>query len=407
MLREEEHVMERYEKEIELLRILHYALDLPVCLTAEKRCVFSMPEKIRTAAQAGGSTELSNYDPDEVSSAQYIRTEGGENYIIMVLPDDAVIAAGPFLIEKVPDSFLTELARSKKIKLRDKNAMHQYFDSLPLLSKRRYYYAGRLMENLFLHETNESVPRAYGEEAAFIQPEYVRQAKDYRTQQFLHSPYMVEQEICRMIAGGDKQGAHRVLKEINSRPRARLAGSAIRSLKNSVICSCSFMTRAAISGGVAPDEAFTLSDTYIQLIENCTSLKSILSYEEDMVDGFTLAVNRVKNSRFSPTIRQALAFIDEHLCEPINVKDVAEAAYLSPNYLSSLFIQETGETVHSCIIRRRIEEASVFVRNTTDPFAEIASFYQFSSQSHFVQTFKRIQGMTPGAYRKSTDSLEQ
>lgn len=397
--------MERYEREIELLRILHYALGLPVCLTADGRRFFSMPDEIRTAAQAGGNPKLSEYDPEEVRSAQYIRTEAGENYVLMVLPDGAVIAAGPFLVEKVPDSFLTELARSKRIRLRDKNSLHLHLDSLPMLSRQRYYYAGRLMEQLFLSGESNNILPAYSEEtAAFIQPEYYRQARDYRTQQFRHSPYMVEQEICRMIACGDKQGAHRVLKEINSRPRARLAGSAIRSLKNSVICSCSFMTRAAISGGVAPDEAFTMSDTYIQLIENCTSMKSILSYEDDMVDGFTLAVSRVKNNRFSPAVRQALAFIDEHLCEPISVKDVAEAAYLSPNYLSSLFLQETGETVHSCIIRRRIEEAGFFVRNTTDPFAEIASFYQFSSQSHFVQTFKKVMGMTPGAYRKEVRS---
>ena len=397
--------METFEREIELLRILHYALGLPVRLAADGQCVFSMPEEIRTAAMEGGNAELSHYDPDEMHSAQYVRTEGGENYILMVLKDNAVIAAGPFLVEKVPDSFLTELARGKKIGLRDKNTMRQYYDSLPMLSKQRYYYAGRLMEQLFLYGSSESVQPAYSETtAAFIQPEYYRQAKDYRSQQFRHSPYMVEQEICRMISNGDRQGAHRILKEINSHPRARLAGTAIRSLKNSVICSCSFMTRAAISGGVAPDEAFTLSDTYIQLVENCTSMKSILSYENDMVDGFTLAVNRAKNSRFSPAVRQALTFIDAHLCEPIAMKDVAEAVYLSPNYLSSLFLQETGETVHSCVIRRRIEEASFFVRNTADPFAEIASFYQFSSQSHFVQIFRKIMGMTPGAYRKEEKS---
>lgn len=399
--------MESFEREIELLRIFHYALGLPVCLLADGRCVFSMPDEICAAAQAGSNAELSAYDPDEVCSAQYIRTEGGENYILMVLSGSIVITTGPFLVEKVPDSFLTELARSKKIRLRDKDIMQQYYDSLPMLSKQRYYYAGRLMEQLFVAGTRTNVPPVYSETTtAFIQPEYYRQAKDYRTQQFRHSPYMVEQEICRMIAGGDKQGAHRILKEINSRPRARLAGSAMRSLKNSVICSCSFMTRAAISGGVAPDEAFTLSDTYIQLVENSASMNSILGYEEDMVDGFTRAVNRAKNNRYSNAVTQALTYIDAHLCEPISVKDVADAVYLSPNYLSNLFLQETGETIHSCIIRRRIEEASFFVRNTSDPFAEIASFYQFSSQSHFVQTFKRIRGMTPGAYRRGTASPE-
>lgn len=393
--------MNSYEREIELLRSLHYALELPVRLVSGGKTVFSMPEGIVDAAAVGENEELSALPFDGGGSVQYLTTTGGENHILMPFGEDSYAAIGPFLSERPSENFVTNLARSGKIKLKNKAAMQRYYDTLPLLSEQRFFYSGKLAESLFAashsgsekHE-DEKTP------AAFIQSEYYQQAKDYRLRQFLHSPYIVEQEICRTISNGDTQAAHRILKEINSRPRARLAGNAIRSLKNSIICSCSFMTRAAISGGVSPDEAFTLSDTYIQRIENCTDVNALLKFEDEMVNGFTLAVKGVKSKRYSNAVTQALSYIDAHLCEPITVKSIADAVYLSPNYLSGLFVRETGETVHNCVIRRRIEEASYFVRSGTDPIADIASFYQFSSQSHFVQSFKHVMGVTPGAYRR-------
>ena len=399
--------MKNYEREIERIRILYYAVGLPLCLSVEGERVFSIPEEPRTAAIVSGNPELSQYEPDEGQIAQYIRTEGGENYILLKLEGGAMLAAGPFLIEKVPDSFIAELARRQRIKLRCKDAMQQYYASLPLLSKERFFYAGRLMEELFSSASPGKPALQYDETtAAFILPEFYRQTRDYRVQQFLHSPYHVEQEICRAISGGDSVGAHRILNEINSRPRARLAGTALRSLKNSVICSCCFMTRAAISGGVSPDEAFTLSDTYIQTVESCQDIRELLGLESKMVSGFTDSVNSAKGKRYSAAVSQAISFIDTHLCEPISVRTVAEAVYLSPSYLSAIFSRETGDTLHSYIIRRRIEESSYFIRNSTEPIADIASFYQFSSQSHYVRSFRELMGMTPGAYRKGSGSAE-
>lgn len=397
--------MRSYEREIELMRILHYALELPVCLTVDGARVFSMPEEIRTAAQAVDNPELSQYDPDEGQLAQYIRTEGGENYIVITLDSGARLAVGPFLLEKVPDSFITELVRRGKIKLRCKETMQRYYASLPLISRQRFFYAGRLMEEIFIHDAHEKAPLSYSETtAAFIQPEYYRQTHDYRAQQFRHSPYHVEQEICRAISGGDSVGAHRILNEINSRPRARLAGTALRSLKNSVICSCCFMTRAAISGGVSADEAFTLSDAYIQTIESCQDIRELLGLESEMVSGFTNSVNNAKGRRYSSAVSQAISFIEAHLCEAISVQSVADAVYLSPSYLSAIFSRETGETLHSYIVRRRIEESSYFIRSSSDPIADIASFYQFSSQSHYVRSFRELMGVTPGVYRKNSGS---
>ena len=399
--------MKSFENEIELLRSFYYAMELPVRLLAEQETVFSMPDRIVTAAELTENAELLSFPLEEGSEAQYIVNAVGEYYIYYAARDEFVVAVGPFLLDKPSESFINDLARSGRIALREKTKMQEYYASLSQISRQRYFYVGRLLERLFSGSVRTNTASVGGDvQTEFIRPEYYEQTREYRMQQFLHSPYMMEQELCRAIGNGDDRKARLVLKEINSRPRARLASTAVRSMKNSMICSCTFMTRAAIGGGVKPDEAFTLSDTYIQRIEECTDFRELLQFEEFMVNGFALAVKAEKSRSFSNAVILAMSYIDTHLCEPITIRQVADAVYLSPNYLSGLFSRETGETIHSFILRRRIEEASYFVRSSTDAFADIASFYQFSTQSHFVQSFKHFMGVTPGVYRRGVSHAD-
>jgi len=393
--------MDIFADEIELLRSFFYTAALPVRLFSEYEVFYSMPEKINTAADICKCALFAPVPSEETKGLQYIRSDAFENFIYLPLSSGNYIYAGPFLTEPVSGNLITELIREKKINFKYKTGLVEYYAALPVVSEQRYFYCGKLLEALFSAiDTDMAKGKAAQDEAIFINCEYYLQTNDYRMQQFSHSPYAVEQEICRTISNGDTLRAKSILGEINRRPRAKLAETAVRSLKNSIICSCTFMARAAITGGVSPDDAFTLSDTYIQRIEECSDINELLKFEDAMISGYTSAVNSVRKSRYSTAVYQALNYIDAHLCEPISVSRIANAVFLNPNYLSGIFSKETGETIHSCIIRRRIEEAAFYVRNSTESIAEIAAFYQFSSQSHFVQSFKRVMGVTPGIYRR-------
>lgn len=398
--------MKNFEKEILLIRDFYYSVDLPIELTVNGESLYSLPDKIVHASEIAENPELfPKFDNSE--GVQYLQTDALENYVCCTLDNGARILIGPFLTQNPSQVFISELVRSGKVALKKKNALAAHLSSLPVISQQKYFHVGKLAESMF--SASKSASSAADENAeltTFIIPEYYKQAQDYRLQQFLHSPYTIELEICNAISHGEKESARHILNEINMRPRARLAGTTLRSLKNSLICSCTFMARAAISGGVAPDDAFTLSDAFIQTIEKSQDAKALLNLEEQMVVEYSDLVNKLKGRKYSNYVNQAIIYIELHLCETITVEEVARSVYISPNYLSSIFQEETGETVHSFIVRRRIEESSFFVANSIDPIADIASFYKFCSQSHYVQSFKKIKGVTPGVYRKNKQQLK-
>ena len=389
------------EKTVQTVRCFYNALQLPVTVRSGENCLFSSTAVIETAASVTGNPALQPVPDDDTAAVQYILSEAGERFIFASPSPGVTVMVGPFLTERTTEEDITRLIRAGKVKMRERNAMREYFAGLKTISMEQYYYTGKLLEMLLDAGRTEEAPPSEESPGQFIPSEFYLHTQDYRARQFIHSPYMTEQEICHYISTGDGQSALRILKEINERPRAQLAGTALRSLKNSLIASCTFMARAAISGGVRPDDAFTLSDAYIRQIEACNDIRLTLRMEEEMVSGFTAAVNSMKLGRYSEAVRGALVYIENHLCEKLSLSQIAEAVYLNPNYLSGLFSAETGETVHNYIIRRRVEDAGYFMKNSTEPIADIASFYQFSSQSHFVQCFRRIMGVTPGVYRKS------
>lgn len=388
------------ETRIHLLRMFHYATGIPIEMLVHESVVYSLPETIVCAARITGDASLFPVPYPNDCSVQYLSTPALESFFLLTTQDGVLLRAGPVLQAPVQPERLAPLIRAGLLPFRCKSELAAHYTACAVLDDRHLFYSGKLLETLFLGERSlPDMSEVEPDTGTPIDDSYYTQTFDYRTRQFQHVPYAIELEICRMIANGDTVSSKHILRDINRLPRAKLANTPVRSLKNSLICSCTFMARAAISGGVKPDEAFTLSDAFIQRIEAAPTTNHLADFEAEMIECFTTRVQTARGSRHSATVNQAMEYIDAHLSEPLSISDIASAVYHNANYLSGLFKRETGETIHNYIVRRRIEEAEYFVRHSSDPIAEIAAFYQFCSQSHFVQCFRKIVGQTPGACR--------
>ncbi|HWR22294.1 MAG TPA: AraC family transcriptional regulator [Feifaniaceae bacterium] len=384
-----------------LMRTYHYATGLSIEWYEDNEPRRALPAD---ASSVGvlllGGTRLSALPPfaGELLRAQYVNTRYRERFICLRLNEKELLLAGPTLAEPMSETAVLRLIRSEALPIWLKPSLVEYYSSLAVADDNRYYYSGKLLEDLCGAMEPAAAQFAAPADDG-IQKSYFENTYGYRMKQFQHPPYALEQEICRLIANGDKENSANILAEINAAPRALLAPDPVRSLKNSLIASCTFMTRAAISGGVSPDEAFTLSDAFIQRMEDCAAIEQLLPFEGEMIRVFTARVNQLCNAKYSQTVRQAMTYIENHLSEPMRLSEIAEHVYVNPHYLCGLFKKETGESLFPYIQRKRVEESKSFIRYSSSTFAEIAAFYQFCSQSHFGEAFKKYTGMTPGAYR--------
>lgn len=160
-------------------------------------------------------------------------------------------------------------------------------------------------------------------------------------------------------------------------------------------------SRAAIQGGLSVDEAFSLSDAYIQKCELLQTMDQITNLQYHMVLEFTERVNRIRHGTEPTELAIAVSnYIRQHLSESIRVEDIAKALFLSRPYLSAKFKKETGETLTDFIWKEKTEEAKRLLRHSDKSFSSIGAYLGFSSPGHFSQVFKKYTGKTPSEYRE-------
>ena len=396
------------ENIIYLSKCIYYSTDLTVYAFKNWDIIYTTNASSLTAHKILFGEHQRLNILDRKTKYQIVNNDYKENfYVISLYEHDLLVIIGPFLNEEINSGTITNMIRDNLVPFHSKTDIQEYYKTLPVFNEDKIFYTSKMIENIFDNLENPTKNNKNTKnDNTKLNDEYYKKVKENRMEAFSHSSYANEQKVSETIRIGDKENAKRILKEINLTPHAKLAVDTIRSYKNSMICSCTFMTRAAISGGVNPDVAFTLSDTYINNIENIQNLNDLENYEAVMVEGFTDLVNNIKTNRYSRSILLAMNYIDAHLCDDIKIKDIAKNSYLNPSYLSNLFHKETNKTISDWILERRIKEAAFSISNTNESIADIAFFYNFCSQSYFIKCFKKVMGTTPNEYRNNTNKIK-
>lgn len=106
----------------------------------------------------------------------------------------------------------------------------------------------------------------------------------------------------------------------------------------------------------------------------------------------------------STDIEDALRYIAQNYSMPISLDEVAENINLSPTYLSKKFRKVTGVTFKEYVNYIRIKQACQALLTTDDSITKIAVDCGFNSSNYFKDIFRKVNGVSPRAYRKQSKS---
>lgn len=179
-----------------------------------------------------------------------------------------------------------------------------------------------------------------------------------------------------------------------------LSTNPLTNIKYHFIVTVAMITRRCVAAGMELELAYRLSDFYILKMDSCSSIQTISQLHNDMCLDFTRKMLLLKkNSVISKSVVRCMDYVYDHLSDRITIKELADYTELSPSYLSRLFKKELGISISDYITRKKIEKAENLLKYSDFTFIEIANYLAFSSQSHFIQTFKKAVGLTPKKYR--------
>ncbi len=102
----------------------------------------------------------------------------------------------------------------------------------------------------------------------------------------------------------------------------------------------------------------------------------------------------------SEIVLQAKAFIEQNYQNPLTVNAIAAALFISAPYLYRLMREELGVSPAHYLNNLRLRHASMLLRGTARPIAQIAAESGFETEQCFFRLFRKQMNCTPGQYRE-------
>lgn len=187
----------------------------------------------------------------------------------------------------------------------------------------------------------------------------------------------------------------------NAKEYGQLSKNPLQNLRYHFVVSVSIITRLCVEHGLEQELAYTLSDLYINKMDELPTAEQILQLQNEMVIDFTQKMaNLPKQQGYSMHVIKGIEYICHHLHQRLTVSEVAKALSVNRSYFSALFAKETGLSVSHFIRQEKLHAAANMLRFSDYSYTEIAEYFGFSSQSHFIQCFQKEFSCTPAVYRK-------
>ena len=115
--------------------------------------------------------------------------------------------------------------------------------------------------------------------------------------------------------------------------------------------------------------------------------------------GFPADIRKPTSALPSCRLRRVTEYIQQNLERDLPLADLAAVVYMSPYHFARLFRCSTGVPPHRFVVRQRIARARAFLATEELSISQISEMVGFRTPSHFATVFRRVLGITPGAYR--------
>lgn len=217
----------------------------------------------------------------------------------------------------------------------------------------------------------------------------------------LHPAYSSELAFYHAVQSGDLNQVKETMSPLNTEGFGRLSENPVRNLRYHLIISIALITRFCMESHMPAEEAYTLSDLYIQKADTATTMDALSALHKEMIFDYTKRMRRLKTEQvYSKPVSKCLDYIYDYLHTPIRLADLAKHVSLTPSYLSALFKKQVGVSISAYIRNLRIDAAKNMLRYSEYTPIEIGNYLCFSSHSYFIHIFKLETGLTPKTYQQ-------
>ena len=341
-------------------------------------------------------------EPNIFRSEETVSYYMDENFLyyglFRVKKDAVALLIGPVSQMPVNTATAAKILRAMGEPASRAKELRDYFSTIPGYPLRTFLQILCTVNYFINGEKTDVSQLLFGEELPLPEPAEAQSVSETE----IHNTMDFEEVMLSHVEHGHTADIEAMFRDVAAGRAGTMASDTLRQQKNLLICTATLVTRAAIRGGLNREQAFALSDLYIQKAELMTDVLSLHRLNAQMVLDFTGRVEAEKAGvHHSRLVRAAREFILLHIGQNVTTQMLAKELGMNRTYLCKVFAEETGLTVGRYVTQVKMEEAKRLMDVTQKSIAEIAGYLGFSSQSYFQRVFKLYTGMTPGMYREN------
>lgn len=154
-------------------------------------------------------------------------------------------------------------------------------------------------------------------------------------------------------------------------------------------------------------------EIYIELWEQLFRYASSNDYMNDMAIYNTLTtllttlLSESKSSCINSysfhnkqNLQNVKKYLDEQYSRKITLDELSNRFYINKFYLTRIFKEQFGISISNYLMQIRITHAKRLLRFTDMPIEKISHECGMNDANYFSRSFKKVEGMTPGQFRK-------
>ncbi|ADQ05857.1 transcriptional regulator, AraC family [Caldicellulosiruptor hydrothermalis 108] len=210
----------------------------------------------------------------------------------------------------------------------------------------------------------------------------------------------MENRILECILNGNKASLEEIFKNIHSKI---FVSDNIPIIQAKLLCVNLYIlyeNACRLINYKSSSELFKIIENEIITKTNTLTLDDLFF---KIQDNFIRLAEFVKNNQLSfrfTLVEKVKTYIDEMYSDPnLSLSLIAEKFNITPQYLSSLFKEKTGQNLSDYITHLRIEKAKLLLTQTNYSVNEIALKVGYIYPNSFINVFKKKVGLSPTKYR--------
>jgi len=138
----------------------------------------------------------------------------------------------------------------------------------------------------------------------------------------------------------------------------------------------------------------------LQRVEDFRSKRDLDLIFDDFASSMSAATPVVSAGAHSLPVRQAINYVRNGFRGAISLEEAAGQIGLTPEYLSSLFLKETGRNFSAFVTDLRIEDDKRLLASRGARIFEVAQKVGITDPRYFCRVFRKHTGLSPREYAR-------